>query len=271
MTRDQLRRRTFERGDTTLAWFDSGGAGLPVVFQHGLGGDVAQTAEAFPDDRRYRMITLECRGHGSSTATAPYAIAHFAGDLAALIEAELAAPVVLGGISMGAAMALRLAVRRPDLVRALALVRPAWIASPAPENLRPNAEVGRLLATLPPPDARAAFLQSRLARDLGACAPDNIASLLGFFDRPQAAETARLLLAISADGPGVTEAELAQLNLPTLVIGTHEDAIHPLGLAHRLGALIPGARLAVLTPKGRDREAHFTELHATLAAFLQEV
>ena len=42
------------------------GGDVPVVFQHGLCGSAQQTAEAFPDDSRIlRLLTLECRGHGS--------------------------------------------------------------------------------------------------------------------------------------------------------------------------------------------------------------
>jgi hypothetical protein len=48
-----------------------------------------------------------------------------------------------------------------------------------------------------------------------------------------------LLSAISADGPGVTAAEVAALRLPVLVCGTAEDAVHPLAL----GRLIEAADL----------------------------
>ena len=103
------------RGGVRLALHERG-QGRPVVFQHGLCGDARQTLQAFPDQGL--LMTLECRGHGQSDATGPYSIAVFADDVAALIE-TLDGPVILGGISMGAAIATRLAVIRPDLVRAL--------------------------------------------------------------------------------------------------------------------------------------------------------
>ena len=144
---------------------DAGGTGLPVIFQHGLCGDARQTAEVFPADSRFRRITVEARGHGASEAgdLSQFSIAAFAEDVAALIMAQNLGPVCVGGISMGAAMALRLAVTRPDLVRGLILVRPAWVAQAAPANMQPNAEVGALLARMPQADAFAAFMAGETA------------------------------------------------------------------------------------------------------------
>jgi pimeloyl-ACP methyl ester carboxylesterase len=162
-------------------------------------------------------------------------------------------------------------VTRPDLVRALVLVRPAWVTAAAPENMAPNAEVGVLLARLPAAEARSVFTASATARRLAQEAPDNLASLMGFFDRAPQAVTARLLTTISADGPGITEADLRVLRLPALVCGTGQDAIHPVAHAQALAALIPGARLVELPPKTRDKPAHLAALAAAMTRFLKEI
>lgn len=259
-----------ERDGLRLAVHDAGGSGLPVVFQHGLCGDARQVAEVFPPDPAFRRLSLDCRGHGASEAGDACSIAVFADDVAALAE-TLPGPVVLGGISMGAAIALRVAVRRPDLVRALVLVRPAWDLRDAPPNMAPNAEVGALLARLDPDAARAAFAAGATARKLAVRAPDNLASLMGFFDRWPHEVTARLLCAISADGPGVTAAEVTALRLPVLVCGTPEDAVHPLALARRLAARIAQSSVVVLPPRGRDRPAHMAALQSAIRRFLKEL
>lgn len=250
-----------------LALHDTGGAGVTMVFQHGLCGDALQTAEAFPDDLRFRRVTLECRGHGQSQVDGPFSISGFSSDLEAVME-ELPGPVVLGGISMGAAIAARIAVRRPDLVSGLVLVRPAWIAGAAPDNLNGIAEVGRLMSLMPPDAARASFVSGPIGTHLALAGPDNYASLLGFFDRRPAAEAARLLGGISADGPGVTEDQLAQIAVPTLVCGTAMDVVHPMGFAHRLTDLIPNASFADLPVKALDKAAHLAALRRQLSDFL---
>jgi pimeloyl-ACP methyl ester carboxylesterase len=198
------------RNGLRLAIHGAEGNGPPVVFQHGLCGDARQIAEAMQGLGGQRWHGLECPGHGVSDLGADISMAGFAEDVAALIE-TLGGPVVLGGISMGAAIASRLAVTRPDLVRAIVLVRPAWVTDSAPENMAPNAEVGKLLADHSAEDAAAIFAKSATAQRLASESPDNLASLRGFFTRKPQAETARLLTAISADGPRIGKDDLRWL------------------------------------------------------------
>lgn len=259
--------RAFPRDGLRLSLYDAGGGGRPVIFQHGLCGDARQTAEAFPADPRFRLLTLECRGHGSSDFDTRPSIAKFTADIAALAE-TLGRPVPVGGISMGAAIALRLAVTRPDLVSHLVLVRPAWATTAAPANMHPNAEVGLALVRLPAAEAREAFLASPTAASLAKDSPDNLASLTSFFDRRPVSRTAILLNTISRDGPGITKADLAALAVPTLVAGCAGDVIHPLALSQDLAHAIPTATHITLPPKGSDKPAHIAALHHAITQFL---
>lgn len=250
---------------------DTGGNGLPVVFQHGLCGSAAQPAEVFPHEAGLRRITLECRGHGASEPGDPsaFSIATFAEDAAALIEELRCGPIVIGGISMGAAMAQRLAVTRPELIRGLIIARPAWSCAPAPVNMAANIEVASLLASHPPDEARARFAASATATMLATAGPDNLATLLGFFARQPLDVTAALLRTIAADGPGVTDSDLQSLDIPTLVIGHGMDVVHPLDLAEHLASLIPGAKLVRITPKAADRNRYVADMRSAIAGFLK--
>jgi pimeloyl-ACP methyl ester carboxylesterase len=220
----------------------------------------------------FRCLTVDCRGHGESEAGDPaaFGIATFADDVAAVLDDMKVGPLPVGGISMGAAIALRLAVTRPDLVSALILARPAWATDPAPANMQVNGIVGRLIAEHDPAEARAAFERTPVARALAIEAPDNLASLRSFFARTPHGVTADLLVRISADGPGVTPEQVRGIRVPTLVIGHARDVVHPLGLARDLSSLIPGARLAVIPPKADDLEGYRSGFRASLRAFLIE-
>ena len=113
------------------------GQGVPFVFQHGLGGDANQTFGLFAPPPGYRLITMECRGHGETLPLGDpdkISLGVFVDDLCALLD-HLALPqVVIGGISMGAAIALILTLRFPARVRGLILSRPAWLDQPMPPN-----------------------------------------------------------------------------------------------------------------------------------------
>jgi len=265
--------RHFVTKDGTRLNVDIGHGGPPVVFLHGLCGDAGQTREAFPSECGFRRVTVEARGHGASEPgdLAKLSIATFASDIADFIEQELKAPVIVGGISMGAAISLRLAIKRPDLVQALIVARPAWLTASAPENMAPNAEVGRLLGTLAPEAAKQAFIEGQIGQRLAADAPDNLTSLLGFFSRQPVEVTAALLTAISNDGPGVSEEEIASLSIPTLVIGHEKDLIHPLAYARSLAERIAHARFAEIAPKTSGRTQYVADFHAAMHNFLTEL
>jgi pimeloyl-ACP methyl ester carboxylesterase len=261
---------TFLRDQCLLCVDDFGGAGLPVIFQHGLCGDAGQTTEAFPEDPTFRRITIEMRGHGRSEAGDPskFSIATFTDDVASFIAEQHLEPIVVGGISMGAAIALRLAVKYPQLVKGLIIARPAWIIDNAPANMRPNADVGALLARLPPEEARKEFMGSDTATLLKRDAPANLDSLVGFFGRAPIDITAALLTAISADGPGVSEDAVRVLSIPTLVVGHEQDLVHPIAYAQALAGMIAGSNYVEITPKAADKLRYISEFRAAIQQFL---
>ena len=259
----------FARDGATLRGYASG-AGLPLLFQHGLGGAEPQVAENVPDRPGIRRLTLECRGHGASEpgGRRPFSIPLFAGDALAFCDAEGASTFVAGGISMGAAVALHLAARHPGRVRGLILARPAWLFAPAPANMEPYAEAAAAMRDAPPAEAKARFASSPTGRRLARDAPDNYASLIGFFDAPDPDTLADILADIARDGPGVTRDEAAALAIPTLVIGHAEDLVHPLAIAEAIAATIPGAILARIPPKQSARPAHVAAFRAAVTDFL---
>lgn len=268
-----FRQHILRRDGVALTLHVQEGEGPLMVFQHGLCGDAAQPAAVFPHTSGVRLAVFECRGHGASEAGDPaaFSIATFADDVAAAIRMITDRPCVVGGISMGAAIAMCLAVREPGLVRGLVIARPAWSFSAAPANMRPNLEVGERLRAPPTVGEAEAFVASRTGRMLAAQSPDNLKSLLSFFTREPRSVTADLLVRISSDGPGVTRAELAALRVPTLVIGNSEDHIHPLGLARDIADAIPGAQFLEIPAKTHGKEAYESSFRAGLGTFLQEI
>jgi pimeloyl-ACP methyl ester carboxylesterase len=259
-----MSRHEITRGGAKLSGVDTG-EGPAVIFQHGLGGDEAQVAAHFPEPG-FRRLTLECRAQGRSTAGDPasFSIQTFADDVLAFADARGVRRFAMGGISMGAAIALNIAVNHPDRVDALILARPAWAWDKAPANMQPLAEVAAHLGQ----GSKEAFEKSALGQSLAKEAPDNLASMLGFFDRPDLATTAKLLAAIAADGPGVTREQAAAIKVPALVIGNDLDLVHPTPMAQEIASAIPGAWFVEIAPKALDKAVHAEEFKSAVQKFL---
>lgn len=251
-----------------LAYLDEG-TGAPFVFQHGLGGDATQVRPMWSG--RGRLISLDCRGHGHTSALGdPGALgfANFARDLAALLDALGLERVAVGGISMGAGVAVRLAYEEPERVSRLVLVRPAWFTRPDPPHLELHATVGRLLAEWPLPQARAALEALPSYAALRKRSPSAAASLVGQLTRPNAVERAAVLRKMPADTPLPTSPPWSQLTMPALVLGSSDDPAHPLAYAHAWAAALANATVRTVTPKAVDEERHVTEVAAAIDAFL---
>ncbi|MEX2694701.1 alpha/beta fold hydrolase [Rhizobium mongolense] len=260
---------TFRQDDTDLSVHDCG-TGNALVFQHGLGGSEAQVAQVLPQGLDWRRITTECRGHGSSTlgTRRPFSIAMFAADVIAAADKRGIGRFIAGGISMGAAIALHLAKKHPERVKGLILVRPAWSFACAPENLAPIHEIAALLRSHSLADGQALFAKSATAQRLRVEAPDNLASLLGYFERPDAAAFADVLGDIASDGTGVSQEDAANLAIPALVLGNRQDAIHPLAVAQLMADTLPNAHFLEVPAKATATEAHFAAVRTVILQFL---
>lgn len=105
-------------------YYEAVGSGDPLVLMHGglctietFGGLTPRLAEA------YRVYLPERRGHGRTPdVDGPITYDLMAGDAIAFLDAVDVSSAHLVGWSDGAAVALLVALRRPDLVRSLVLI-----------------------------------------------------------------------------------------------------------------------------------------------------
>lgn len=102
-------------------YYDLAGDGLPLALVHGSWGDGAGWDSVRPAlAQHFRVLIYDRRGHSRSERPPTQGSAEEdVDDLAALIEHLRLGPAHVAGSSSGAALALRLAARRPDLVRSV--------------------------------------------------------------------------------------------------------------------------------------------------------
>jgi pimeloyl-ACP methyl ester carboxylesterase len=116
--------------DERLAARTIGETGPPVVFVHGLfgqGKNWTTIAKGLADGHRVTLLDLPDHGHSPWTERIDYL------DMARLVATELETlgePATLVGHSMGGKVAMQLALRRPELLRALVVVDVAPVAYP---------------------------------------------------------------------------------------------------------------------------------------------
>ena len=131
----------FQTDEVAINYAASASAGPQMVLLHGL----AARWETFmplvlPLSQEWQLFLLDLRGHGLSGRTPDHRLADFVGDVIAFIERQTAPPVVLYGHSLGGWIALEIAARRPELVRAVIVGDSALYV----EHLDPDAAISYL-------------------------------------------------------------------------------------------------------------------------------
>src|SRR5260370_30930018 len=203
---------------------------------------------AFKD--RYRCIAFDFRGLGQSEVTRDgYDMETLYEDAAALIETLNCAPCHFVGLSMGGFIGLRLAARRPELIRSLILLGTS--ADPEPgENV---------------PKVRHMSVVARWL-GLGVVMNQVMPLVFGqkFLNDPARAElrrewrrrmisnyrigTSRAVMGIITR-KGVRD-EIGQIRVPTLIIVGDQDVSVPLPNSQHLHEGIAGSRLVIIPGAG---------------------
>jgi pimeloyl-ACP methyl ester carboxylesterase len=143
---------TFVGPDGDFHFVNWGGAGPLAHISHATGfcaGMYAPLAERLGS--RLRVLGMDDRGHGTTTAPAnPAKLENwdvFATDLERFFE-YLNEPVIAMGHSRGAVTSMMVAIKRPDLVRAVILIDPTILA-PSLNMLLSMTQMARLTRLIP--------------------------------------------------------------------------------------------------------------------------
>lgn len=257
---------TFVHRGRQICYRQVGDGPRVVVLTHGLLMDSRMYARLAPAIARHghRVVTVDMLGHGASAQPhemTAYSMPQFGADVVALLDHLDLRQAVIGGTSLGANVALEVAVAAPARVRGLVLEMPVL------ENALPA--------------AAAAFVPLALALRISQRAMGVVAAItrriprtyyladmmIDFVRRDPAASLAVLDgLIFGRVAPPISERRL--LPHPTLVIGHPSDPIHPFSDADRIARELPHARLVTASsiaewrvrPGRLDRELlHFLD------------
>jgi pimeloyl-ACP methyl ester carboxylesterase len=248
------------------------GAGLPFIFQHGLGADVSQPFSLCHPSSGIRLIAFDARAHGQTQPlgdAAKLCFQTFGEDLLALLQHLGIERGIVGGTSMGAALALNFTVRWPERVTGLVLSRPAWLETPCPWNVKMFTLISGLIRKHGAAQGLVEFQRTPEYHEAREKWPDVANSLSLQFQHPHAEESAVKLERIIKDTPHPDRAAWAAVRVPVLVLGNRLDPVHPFEYAEELARVIPGAKLREIASKSVSVERHESDVREALSEFLK--
>jgi pimeloyl-ACP methyl ester carboxylesterase len=249
-------------------YYEEAGEGAPILLIPPAGSTASTWGAASVELARIgRVIAYDRRGYTRSRGEPARSMSTHTADAAALLQSLQAAPAVAVGTSAGAAIAVDLAVRRPDLVRVVIAHEFPWRFTrhlPSLSQAAALANIGFFAARGRQREAAEALLRSAYAYRDGGSAWDAFPADW----RQVARENAPAALADFRNSIGVypSRADLATIEVPIVCsYGTRS----PAGMARLVRSLaraIPTARTQQIEDGGHaapfDATANFVQLIA---------
>jgi len=190
---------------------------------------------------RYRVVTYDTRGHGSSPAPpGPYSLDDLVDDVVALLDRLGVARAHVAGLSLGGMTALRLAARAPQRVHRLAVLCSS--AKTEPQGFLDRAAAARA-------DGTAGFAPAVVGRWLtpvyAAAHPELVARLEAMI---AGADDEGYAACAEVVGGVDLRADLGRITAPTLVVSGAEDPALPPDHQRLIAEGVAGAELLTVSP-----------------------
>ena len=232
------RRKVLEDGPVSLVYHTLGPAeGEPWVLLHGLGAVAATWAPVMRAlGKGCRVIVPELSALGGTRAPrAGLGVMRGAWTIARLIEKELGGrPVTLAGISLGGWTAVRLALRRPDLVSRLILIDAGGYREQDWEKIQELVRVRDLEGI--------ERLYGALFGEVPWLLRVSRKGFLQTYTSPSVTETLDDLAEIDT----FRDEDLSRLRVPTALIWGERDGLFTVEVARAMAAALPDVHLEVI-------------------------
>lgn len=247
------------------------GSGHPLVLAHGLGGDLTMWLPQVPVfSERYRLITWDCRGHGSSEVTEEgYLLENFVDDQYKLLQHLGVEKAHVGGLSMGGLIAWIFALTHPEMVTSL-ILSDTTVPNIGgdQESMRQLVDMFMTTAKIAEERGRGGAMANQTIR-LMFCEqfirnnPEFIALVKERIAKSSGVGFARTIRGIFGAGEKAQEIDitklLATIKAPTLILVGEEDMLTPVPTAEALSRAIPKSRLHIIKGSGHVPNIEQTE------------
>jgi pimeloyl-ACP methyl ester carboxylesterase len=230
--------------------FDQSGSGTPLLLIHGFPFDNRSwEGQLKALSRRAHVLAPDLPGFGDSPAgKPPYTMERYAEDCVAVLDGlDITEPVVVGGLSMGGYIALAFVRHFPERVAGLLLAS----TRPGADSEEGKANRDKAIADVKAKGV-ATLVEGMhpklLAPSTYETKPEVAARLKDIMLNASEAGVVGALQAMR-DRPDATE-DLAQIEVPALVIHGEEDGVIPISEAEDMAAALPYAELVRVAGAG---------------------
>lgn len=222
-------------------YYQEEGNGEPFIFLHGNGENSSYFKNQIDYfQSKYRVIALDTRGHGKSPrGDAPFTIEQFSYDLYDFMKAHRISNAVILGFSDGANIAMKFAMKHPDMVKALILNGGNLNARGVKRTTQIPIEIGYKIAKR-------------------------------FAVKSQDAKKNAEMLGLMVNDPNIEPCELSQITSPTLVICGSKDMIKESHTKEIAGS-IPNATLTIIEGNHFNANKCPTKFNQAVDSFLRTV
>lgn len=246
------------------------GEGFPFIFQHGLGSNLAQAQSLLGGQKNVQLISMDCPGHGDTPLRLgnPPSFNFYADEVIRLMNHLKIEKAIFGGISMGAGISMNIALRHPEKVAGLVLVRPAWLDKGNPENLMILKAAAKFIGKR---SDRAKFEKNNKYQHIKGHLRTAATSIMGVFSETQQTAIPMVLKSMVSDVPFKDMKELAKIKQPCLVFGNDDDPLHPFEMAKVIHQHIKGSHLEKVTSRYLGNRPHKEEVNQAVSSFIKKL
>jgi len=226
------------------------GSGQPFIWMHGMLNSVESDSiySLIDFDHLSKQVSVVRYNYCDKSVTGNYSWESLTGELIGIADAKDLGPMILGGSSMGAAIAIHAAVKFPERVKALVLVTPPPAWEMRTDVKKTYQKIAGKTDSAKIPD----FLKRLIAQNQEP--PD-------FFVQMHPGTRKRLLeyrmdfepeyYTKIYSGGAVSDLppreQIAKIKVPTIIIALPDDPNHPIEIAQHLQTLISGSELVIVS------------------------
>jgi pimeloyl-ACP methyl ester carboxylesterase len=234
--------------------YEVSGAGIPLVFLHGMGGSIRQVTKVYRPLDGVLLVVPDQQGHGQSDADwSTYSFDTLADDVIRLADHLGIQKFFLAGISMGAAVSANIAIRYGERVRGMLLIRNAWTDKPMGHKVQ---KLFSACAESLKANSLAAFKATPEYAAISGGSEYTRQAFTGMFDDEASVRHYQKFMILPQTSPFCDTALLARIRQPVTVLANRNDLVHPFEYGKYYQRNIPGAAFYEIADKDTDVAAH---------------